>query len=99
MDPRNPSVIEAREANSEYIVYNAQERNCWSRWNFERVSDGAILASGGLQSMLALLKLFPNSRRASWAEDTLRMKPGIFALEYNYDEIFKQATLGKKDYK
>lgn len=80
MDPRNPDVIQAREANSEYIVYYAQERGR-KRWNFERVSDKAILASGSLEAMLALLNLYPNSRRATWAEDTLRYIPYFMTQE------------------
>lgn len=80
MDPRNPDVIQAREANSEYIVYYAQERGR-KRWNLERVSDKAILASGSLEAMLALLNLYPNSRRATWAEDTLRYIPYFMTQE------------------
>lgn len=95
-DPiRNPSVLDARAANSEYIVYYAQEYRR-ERWNLERVSDGAIVASGSLQSMLALLNLYPNSRRASWAEDMSRYKPFFLSqeavdiqkrIEYVFDKI------------
>lgn len=85
MDPRNPTVIEAREANSEYIVYYSQERGL-HRWNFERVCDKAIIASGSLQSMLALLPLYLNSRRATWAEDTLRYTPYFLRQEAADDQ-------------
>lgn len=76
MDPRCPSFIEARNANSEYIIYYDRITiNNGGIWNFTRVSDGAVVASGDLYAMLALLSLYENSRRATWAEDVARMKP------------------------
>lgn len=87
MNPRNPSVIEAREANSEYIIYYSQIPKS-EIWQMERVSDGEIVASGSLEAMLSLLTLFPNSRRASWAEDMQRYKPSVFYANYNFDDIF-----------
>lgn len=94
MDPRNPDVIQAREANSEYIVYYAQERGL-KRWNFERVSDKAIIASGCLEAMLALLNLYPNSRRATWAEDTLRYVPYFMRQEAADDQKRIEDALSK----
>lgn len=87
MDPRNPSVLEARDANSEYIVYYSHLRPVKPEWHFERVCDGAILHRGTLDEMLALLPQYPNSRRASWAEDTLRSPPGIFYETFEFPEI------------
>lgn len=83
MDPRNPLSYEARDANSDYIVYYAQIPK-QSLWNMERVVDGVILASGSLEAMLSLLTIFPNSRRASLYEDMLRYTPGVFFLEFKY---------------
>jgi hypothetical protein len=90
MDPRNPNVIEARKANSEYIIYYAQ-MPYHERWNFERVTDNEIIASGTLDAMLSLLTLYPNSRRASWAEDMQRYKPMIifYDLKYSYPKELK----------
>lgn len=75
-DPRNPDVIQARKLNSEYIVYYCGGNS--GRWKFERVSDKEILAEGQLESMLALLNHYPNSRRATWAEDMDRYTPYCF---------------------
>lgn len=83
MDPRNPSVPEARDANSDYIVYYSQTPG-QSLWHMERVSDKAIMAEGSLEEMLDLLPQYPNSRRATWAEDMLRYTPLIFTLDYTY---------------
>lgn len=84
MDPKNPSVLEARDAGSAYIVYYSQTES--AVWHFERVSDGAILHRGTLEEMLALLPQYPNSRRATWAEDMLRWKPKTFALEMKFPD-------------
>lgn len=79
-DPRNPDVLQARELKSEYIVYYSRYPYS-SEWHLERVSDGTILAQGQLQAMLALLTLYPNSRRATWAEDMLRHVPYFLTKE------------------
>lgn len=97
-DPRNPTVIEARNANSEYIVYYAQEK-AKERWNLERVSDGAVLASGCLESMLALLPLYPNSRRATWAEDMYRYTPFYLTKEANDFDIKLMEIFNTDTYK
>src|SRR5262245_18670173 len=76
MDPRNPSVLDAREYPTDFIVYYSQSGK--PEWHLERVADGAILHRGSLEEMLDLLPRYPNSRRASWAEDMLRWKPSIF---------------------
>lgn len=85
-DPRNPNVLQARELNSEYIVYYVG--NNAGRWQLERVFDGKIFGEGSLEAMLALLNLYPNSRRATWAEDMLRYKP--FFLSYEINALFER---------
>lgn len=87
MDPRNPSVLDAREANSEYIVFYSQLRPVKDEWHLERVSDGAVLHRGPLEEMLDLLPQYPNSRRATWAEDMERWIPSIFFLETKFPDL------------
>lgn len=60
MDPRDPSILDARDAGSEYIVYYSQDEK--RQWHFERVSDGEILHRGTLEEMLDLLPQYPKSR-------------------------------------
>lgn len=81
-DPRRPA---------DYLVYYQQGSGTHGRpgvWEIERVADGAKLESGTLEEMLALIKTdkYPNARRATWAEDMLRAKSGIFYMEYRYPE-------------
>lgn len=80
MDPRAPA---------DFVVYYQQGSGTHGSpgvWDLERVSDGKVLESGTLEEMLALIKTdkYPDARRATWAEDMLRWKPGIFYMEYHY---------------
>lgn len=64
----------AREHPSEYVIFFASDKR---HWQLERMSDAAVVAWGTLEAMLALITLFPNCRRATWAEDTLRYRPNF----------------------
>ena len=106
MDPRNPNVIEARTANSEYIVYYSQVAKT-NQWDMERVSNKEIVACGSLEAMLSLIPLFPNSRRATWAEDMSRYKPfylthyafGFSPIDDDLDRYIKVEKSMDREYK
>jgi len=80
MDPRGPS---------DFIVYYRQGSGVNGNagvWDIERTYDGEVMASGSLHEMLEMINTdeYPNARRATWAEDMLRWKPGVFYMEYHY---------------
>lgn len=80
-DLKNPSVFFARSHPSEYVIFFAPSKR---HWQLERMLDKVIVASGTLEAMLTLLPLFPNSRRASWAEDMLRFHPSFLDIPVPY---------------
>lgn len=76
MDPKNPSVPDAREfdaacpgGKAHYIVYHHK-----GLWMMERTSDGVALESGGLKEMLALVgtEKYPYSRRSTCSSSSER---------------------------
>jgi hypothetical protein len=91
-DPKNPSVLEAQEfdaacpgGKAHYIVFYKQGQDPRAgHWVLERTSDGAVVEQGSLRIMLELMTRYPYSRRATWAEDTLRYRPAIFDLPFTY---------------
>jgi hypothetical protein len=93
IDPKNPSVLDARALDAdhapEFIVFHRQSDvkagRLTSDWIMERVSDKAVMEHGPLVAMLALIgtEKYPNSRRSTWAEDTLRYRPASFYGDYD----------------
>jgi hypothetical protein len=89
-DPKNPSVLDARELDAlhapEFIVFYRQsgEGRPEGDWIMERLSDQAVVESGTLNDMLALIGTdkYSHARRATWAEDTLRYRSRIWDLPY-----------------
>jgi hypothetical protein len=79
VDPRHPA---------DYIVFfRAGKGKEPNDWVLERTSDAAILESGTLEEMLALLqrKKYPRARRATHVEDMLRFRARIFELSWLYE--------------
>lgn len=93
MDPRDPSVPDTMEfdaacpgGKAQFIVFYTQKTKVRSScWILERTSDKAMIDSGTLDAMLALLDKYPHARRANWAEDALRFRPSIFDVELEYN--------------
>ena len=93
VDPRDPSVPDTWEfdaacpgGKAHFIVfYRQSSKDRPSCWILERTSDKAMIESGTLDEMLALLDKYPHARRASWAEDQLRFRPAIFDMELTYN--------------
>jgi hypothetical protein len=94
--PLTPSIPFAREfdaacpgGKAHFIVFYRQSSESQPAcWIMERTEDKATMASGDLDDMLALVgtEAYPYSRRATWAEDTLRLKSSIFDMDYKYGE-------------
>jgi hypothetical protein len=90
MNARNPSVVDAMSfdagcpgGKAHYIVYFRQGRSgSPGDWTLERTSDGAIVDHGSLEAMLRHVGYdqYPHTRRATWAEDTLRFRPRVWDL-------------------
>jgi len=77
---------------ADYIVFFRQSdaKRCRNEcdWVLENTETTEIVAHGSLEEMMELSKTYPNSRRATWAEDTLRYKSGIFYQDYFMESVF-----------
>lgn len=88
---KNPSVLDACEIDArspggkaEFIIF---ARSSNSDWVLERTADCQVVESGTLKQMLDLIGTkYPNARRATWAEDTLRLRPGVFFQTFKTSE-------------
>lgn len=72
---------------ADYIVFmrgQCDENNHVCDWIIERTEDAAVVASGTLEQMMSTIEQYLNGRRATWAEDCLRHKPGIFYMDFNW---------------
>lgn len=88
----NPSVPEAQEfdqacpgGKAHYIVYFKQDTDpTKGHWILEETATGKTTDQGSLRMMMAVARMTPYARRATWAEDTLRFRPKVFDLKFTY---------------
>lgn len=76
-----------RRLPADHIVFmrgSCDENNHVIDWIIERTEDATIVASGSLEAMMFAIELYPNGRRATWAEDCSRLKPSVFYVKYTY---------------